>query len=505
MRKILILLSASLALTFPASSEITYEVQTDENSVDFSSTLSLECDTQCPVNRWTVGLSVPEFAEIQSVESHEGVVEGYEKDGRELRINTFHSQAVTEETVTVDYRVNNEAEQVFDGLYRRDISLPAFSGEGNKGVVSVNSLIAGGLTGGSEYMFEDNKLKYRGEGPQNARVVFGRGERTENFEFFPEEKDPGKAYEIATGTVGVRQKNERIPVVVLEDSRYDNELNEWSAGKFSGSVVFIRGGLEEEFTPVLAHEAVHAINDHWLGWHETDSVWFDEGTAQYVEGQVRREKLGGRRVPEVFGDEKSFTEQREDGRYEVTVPPRGDKEQLWAYYQDDMDFMKSWNKDHPERSFGYAYSELIVKKYVSDGNRLSELYQEISEFNFETDQEKWDVMSDKIDLEPCNYESRSEFNNCLERVNSYDYPIYSAVPTERAETEIEVGDQEILEQPSENESTLNESTGEVRNDQKLPSERAETGHADVQEETVFQKISSAINNFLFELTVAITG
>jgi len=41
-------------------------------------------------------------------------------------------------------------------------------------------------------------------------------------------------------------------------------------------------------------------------------------------------------------------------------------------------------------------------------------------------------------MTPCKYEDRQRFENCLDEINSYDYPVYSAQPQQDSSTELQI-------------------------------------------------------------------
>jgi hypothetical protein len=208
---------------------------------------------------------------------------------------------------------------------------------------------------------------------------------------------------------------------------YEDKVSEWSRGEYSGGVIRMRGGLEGDFAPVLAEETVHAFNEETLNFDNTSSTWLDEGIAGYTQAMVRKKLSGESKTRTLFGEERSYSERRDGSLYKITKPSKGDKQKLWQYYQDNMSFMKHWNPQKSEnRDFGYAYSELIIRNYVSQNNSIRKLYNQLNPQKIKNNEEKWRKYSEILDLKPCNYSSRKKFDSCLERINKYDYPVYYA-------------------------------------------------------------------------------
>lgn len=215
----------------------------------------------------------------------------------------------------------------------------------------------------------------------------------------------------------------------------------------------MRQDLGDEFLPVLTHETVHALNERKLNWDDTSSSYFEEGTSTYVEFLVQKKLYGDERIDrpprELFGEDVRFDPDPTDNYYN-TLPPKGDADVLWGYYQNDEDFMKQWNPfDSPPeyRSFGYAYSELVIKNHIVNANgSVRDLYSQIDvDREISDPEEKWSMFSEHVDLTPCKHETREEFDECLENINSYNYTVYSAEPSQTVEGNLDVRRLEVPE------------------------------------------------------------
>jgi hypothetical protein len=427
-----------------ASAEAFYEVDVGQDSYEVNSTVRTYCDNGpgddgCPVSGWTLTLRKPADSEILSVVSSAGEVKDYESYGDKVVVKTSHEEPTESETVRIRYRVNESAEEIVEGLYTRSISLPAFSGDENSGSFTVENLISADVDSNASQSITGESFSYEGSGPLRARIVFGNGSTTDHYEFFPERRNGSFAYSVAAGTLGQPSRS-RIAVGVMDSGVYNETVNSWSAGQyFKGSIV-LRNNSNTGFTPILAHETVHAVNEQKLDWN-TDSSWFDEGVAKHVEYLARKaDENSDARTRNLFGDPVTYVD-REDGlRYRLGS--KGVKENLWRYYSENRSFMKYWNSQSSNRDFGYAYSELVVKKYVVDGGNLRELYREIEGSSVKTDEQKWEFMSNHMDLTPCKFEEREKFNSCIEEVNSYDFKVYRAVPSPES-SELQVKELEV--------------------------------------------------------------
>lgn len=445
MRKYLAIFVLVLAFSAAASGEVFYEIDSGQDQVYMNTTIKLECTSNCPVNRWSLSWTKPPNSEILWINDSLGRIEDYEVQGEKILLTTNTGEKRNEEYVKIAFRIDESAEEIHDGLYKRKLSLPGFSGERTAGTVETENLVSGWTSFGFQTSYAENGMNFSGEGPLILRTKFGEGFETEYFEFFGDSREDVRlAYEIPVGTLGFYQQFEKFPVAVLPGEKYNRTVNRWSAGEYVGGVIRIREGLGEDFKPVLAHEVVHGLNDRELNWDSTSSSYFDEGTGKYVEFMVKK-KLG-HRTANLFGEPVTYTERKGSTLYQYTIPSKGDREDLWNYYQNDQEFMKTWNANMESvRGFGYAYSELVIRNYIARQNgSLRQLYRDLEVRNEIKDPEvKWSIYSDHMDMTPCKYDSRSRFEACLETINEYDYPVYSARPN-RSKTSLAI---ERLEVP----------------------------------------------------------
>lgn len=435
---------ALLLLVSPAAAEVQHQVYADTGKVFINSTVELTCSDDartCPVNSWRLTWSKPGAAEVVSIRDSLGRIQDYQVGDSTVSIDTNSGRARRNETVEIRLLLDKPAEEVHSGLYRRTVSLPGFSGERTTGFVTSPDLVSGRTSFGFDSSFTGEKMVFRGSGPVNVRIKSGKGFETRYFSFFGSRVNGTEtAYEVPVGTTGLVQGFRLFPVAVMEDGVYDSKVNEWSAGEYVGGAIQIRtpGSIGDRFLPVLAHEVVHGLNDRELNWDQTGSSYFDEGVAKYVEFLVHRKLYREHEVEEppreLFGEEVRYDPDPRDRSY-YTLPPKGDSDRLWSYYRDNLSFMKQWNAMDaaPEnREFGYAYAELVIRNYVANGGSIRELYDMVDVDREVSDpEEKWRIYSRHLDMKPCSYESRDRFQQCLEKVNSHDYPVYSASPDHR--------------------------------------------------------------------------
>lgn len=435
-----------------AAGEIQYEIELDEERMEMNTSIQMDCERTCSGVNWRL----LDNTQVLSVEDGTGELDYTVEDGT-LSIPGRRSFSTDSRTIRIHSMVEKEAEHIYRGLYRQSVSLPSFQGEKTTGFVKTENLISGRTAHGFESSFTGNELRFSGEGPANFRVNFGDGDQTRYYEFFGDkDQDEDEAYRLAVGTVQVVQEFERFPVAVMDRDSYENSVNSWSAGEYVSGSIRVKQGLGEDYLPVLAHETVHGLNDRFMKWDGTSSDYFDEGTASYVEFLMKKKLYSEEKIDigprELFGEEKRYRKTGERGTY-YRVSSQGDKDELWSYYQNDQEFMKNWNpRDFSEtRSFGYAYSHLVIRHYVMNNGSITDIYRSMEDNpRITRPEDKWGFFSNYMDMTPCKYESRERFESCLEDVNSYDYPVQMADPdVERGQLEIE-----RVELPERQESSM---------------------------------------------------
>jgi len=462
MRKLILAFSLLLLIGFTGAElqEVQYSVDADEDSAEINTSVYMSCDSTCTGLKW----SIPDNSEVLFVKNSRGEMEYEVVDGR-VDIPGSRARGRESETINIGTRMEEEADEIYEGLYQRTISIPSFQGVETTGFVRNENLISGRIGFGFDYSFSDEEMRFRGKGPTNVRIKFGEGQESRYFEFFGSKPDNTEsAYEVPIGVLGFQQRFARFPVAVMTGSNYDSAVNEWSSGEYVGGGIKIRepASIEDSFIPVLAHEVVHGLNDRRLNWDQTSSSYFDEGVSKYVESLMRKkmynEGESNRKPAELFGEEKQYRIKRDGQRYISTVPPKGDKEVLWNYYQNDRDLMKTWSafssSDPDIRSFGYAYSELIVANHVArDDGSIRDLYNNLEvDRKIESPEEKWSLFSEYLDMTPCKYDDRQRFEDCLEDINNHDFPIYSAQPQQGQSGTIQIDQLEVPKrtEPSSN-------------------------------------------------------
>lgn len=460
MRKLLPVLLLVFFIT-PIAAEVQHTMEVDESQVWKNTTVSLECDSSCPGLTWTLNTG----ENVLGVRDSGGELD-YSISGDTLSIPGRRFTDQDTRLVEIRSRFDREAEEIHSGLYKRTLRLSGFSGKQTSGTVRSRNLLSGWTGYGFEESFSSGEMRFQGSGPVNLRVKFGDGYDTRYFSFFGSQFTEAEvAYETAIGTTGKVQGFKRFPVAVMDDATYDRKVNEWSAGEYLSGAIQIRSpeAIESQFIPVLAHEVVHGLNDRLLDWDRTRSSYIDEGTGKYVEFLVQRKLYNEEEIDrppaELFGEQVRYDPDPSDRKY-YTISSKGDPDVLWSYYQEDRGFMKTWSAMESRqevRSFGYAYSELIVRNYVArmDGS-LRELYEKLEVDKKVSDPDvKWQIYSQSMDMTPCDYDSRERFEQCLDTINEYDYPVYSATP-ERDSGQLNITRLEIPNRTTQESSSLAE-------------------------------------------------
>lgn len=464
MKKYILILSfiCLIGLAGAEIQEVQYTIEAGEDRADINTSVYMTCDSVCTGLKW----SIPEDSQVLFVRNSRGQMD-YEINDNTLDIPGSRAGNRENETIKIGTVHQEDAEEVYSGLYQRRLSIPSFKGVDTTGFVQTSDLISGRVGFGFDHSFSEDEMRFKGSGPTNIRIKFGEGYTTSYFEFFGSEpENTDSAYEVPIGVLGFQQKFDRFPVAVMSEQDYDQEVNEWSSGEYVGGGIKIRKpeNIENDFLPVLAHEVVHGVNDRKLNWDQTSSSYFDEGVSKHVESLMRkkayREGETDRKNGNLFGSEKEYRVKKDGQRYVYTVPSKGDQDVLWNYYQEDRDFMKNWNAfegDEDTRSFGYAYSEFLIANYVSrqDGS-IRQLYNDL-EVNQKVNnpETKWSIFSDHLDMTPCKFEEREQFEQCIEEVNSYDYPVYSAKPSDDSSESLSI---DRLKVPNRTETSETEKT-----------------------------------------------
>lgn len=427
----------ALSISFAQASDVFYEVNDTSEGYNLSTTIQLECDEDsagCPTSRWSLSWDKPENSEVLLVENNYGEIDSYRTDNGLLTVESSEGSRTNNQTFRMVFKVEEDREGLGGSLERRPLNLPGYAGSKTSGKVRADDFLTASASSGTKTGLDNGSLAFESEGPLNLRLNFGDGEELAGYSYFANvplnETTSRMAYETALGVTSTKPKYNFYPVVIKSPEVYQAEHGLWSSGEYSEGVITIRDDLDDRTTAVLAHETVHAINHEAFEWSRSESAYIDEGLATYTEFLVNkrmyREELTDNMPPQLFGESIEYTERQGSDIIRYELPPQGDKEQLWHYYEENQSFMKQWHpKQEENREFGYAYSQLIIRNYVKNGGDLNTLYQEFKDIEreFGNEEDKWNTLDEVVDLEPCNYDSREQFDSCIKEINDYDYEI----------------------------------------------------------------------------------
>ena len=435
-------LLAFLAVTSTAAADrVHHEIDLDGDRIDRSVQIKLGCDTSCP-ETWELTWKLPENTEnVQAYNQGEEIDARREK--HRVKLESVPDGEEDSELFTLNYTHRIKPEEIHRGLYQHRFNLRSLENAETTASITAENLLTARTSYSSEASIAGEQLNISGRGPLNARIKYGDGNTTRHYEFFGE--NPGNvsiAFEASKGMTGAEITGNRIPVAVLPGQKFNRTVSNWSSGEYVGGSAKMREGLTQSFIPVLTHETVHALNDRVLSWDRTRGSIIEEGTASFIESLVHTRLYNQERIErppaELFGSKRRYDPDPGDNRYKV-VYPRGDTEKLWNYYQKNRSFMQTWNPfdSRPQnREFGYAYSELVVRHHIASTNQsLRGLYRELDPGREITDpQEKWQFLSEKIDLRPCEHSDREKFKACVEKARNHSYSFRTGETRENRST-----------------------------------------------------------------------
>jgi hypothetical protein len=425
MRKLLPVLLTFLFLS-TASAEIYHELEIEDGYIDANTSIELESEDK--VGYWNLEFKIPRDSKIERITDSIGQIDDYSLDGREISLTTNKGDPRGSEYLQINYKINRPPEEPVKGLKTYRLRFSGFKNTTTSGTVTEENLISGRVNHGFHTSYNESSMAFEGIGPVILNLNFGKGRKSKYFTYFGEGdriENDSLAYEIALGTVGHQQSFEKYPVGFSKDF----QGSEWIAGEYQNGRILMRP-QNKTIRPILTHEIVHGLNNQLLNWDKTDSTWFDEGVASHAESLMLAKIRGYDRTPNLFGDDVTYTE---NGKI-YSLGSKGDRDNLWNYYQNDLKFMKEWSAKEGNREFGYAYSELIIKNHLRNNNSIREIYSEVNpEGTVEDEEKKWNIYSKYLELKPCDYENRKKFEECLQNINDYEYKVETAEPVEKGE------------------------------------------------------------------------
>ena len=418
---VLILLLTSFFLS-PVSGFAEHSVDIEGENAYINSTLGFSSEEK--INYWRIFWEIPKDAEILSIRDTIGEIENYTVNGRSLKITTNKGEKRRNDTLEIRMKVKDVVREKYSPLKTATLSFSGFKGDETKCSVEVDGLISGSFSRNFEASFQGDEMFLKGKGPFNLKIAFSEeGTRYEHFVMFQDYNVSlaDKFYPYVVSVTGIKPPFDRFPVIVLPDSEYQDTVGNWSAGVYRrGGLIFIKKSEMESKTntSMLIHEAAHGFNEQVMRWDFTNSSYFDEGVAKYLEYLV--DKKLEIRQPEIFGESVLFEENGD--RYKL--PPRMKPEDLWDYYRLENDFMLDWNPRESNRNFGYAYSELMIRNYVLKNgyDSLHPVYKKLGKVSgtVRLPETKYKVIKNAMPggLKPCYYGDKEKLEKCLEKVNN---------------------------------------------------------------------------------------
>lgn len=415
----LILIIFTLFLIPQAKALTKYEAEIKNQTLYLNSTIELTSEEE--VNFWKLSWRLPENSTLLSIKDSLGEIENYEIYGNTLKLKTNQGERRKREVVKIKLK-SKSIDKTFKPLLSIDLSLSGFK----NGTTYFEFEEAGIISWYTSFKFQTSKnnslLKVLGKGPLNVKVFFSeKGRKSEHFVNFEDLNltKADKLYRIVLGVTGIQPDFDRFPVVVLPDKRYEKLGDPWSSGTYrKGGLILLRNSTmkTKRNLSVLIHETTHGFNAKALRWTDLEINWFDEGVAKFLEYLVNK-KLGVEQA-EIFGEKTYF---REKGK-KYYLKPRGKLEDLLSYYRSGKS-IKNWDPEEGTRKFGYAFSELIIRKYIMERgySSLRRGYEELLKLKqkVNTSQNANEIIVETFGLEltPCNFEETIE--TCLKKVNSW--------------------------------------------------------------------------------------
>ncbi len=181
MRKLILVFSLFLLVGLAAAElqEVQYSIDAGEDTAEINTSVYMSCDSTCTGLKW----SVPDDSEVLFVRNSRGEMEYEVADGT-VDIPGSRANGRENETIKIGTRMNKEADEIYEGLYQRTISIPSFQDVETTGFVHSENLISGRIGFGFDYSFSDEEMRFKGTGPTNVRIKFGEGQESRYFEFF---------------------------------------------------------------------------------------------------------------------------------------------------------------------------------------------------------------------------------------------------------------------------------------------------------------------------------
>lgn len=463
----------ALFILFTATGAATVSYDIDVGPETTTTNVSFELFANDSVNSWKAQWSVPSEADI--IEAHDslGPIDDIERDGNQASFETNQGDRRNTEVVTLVYEYPTEVESYQGTVRALGLQLSGFSDrypqydeERTQVEVTVPDPIIGTAeTFGFDHSRDERTARFQGEGPVNIDVTYGTSDdEYEHFLLVGEANlsRADAAYPLLTKITGHRPSFRTMAVVIMPDDEYDEREQSWSAGTYNrGGIITVRNSTvgKETFTGTVMHEAMHGFNQRQTDWAGDTAAVLDEGTAQYAEWLTNRQTNA--HISEIFGDETTWTgpcSEDSDDRCRFSLEARLTPDHLISYYEQGQNRMAGWKPSEggtavlagnqtSMRTFGYAYSELLVRNHArrNGPDSIRDIYEEMRGFETEAEgpEEYWDRVEELFgNVEPCRFRDRDEVRTCLANVNDMGADVPS-------DTSVEGGDQEVIFRPIE--------------------------------------------------------
>ncbi len=415
---IILLLSFSIA-----EASTFYNIRLKGNDVLLNTTLVLE--SKDPISIWEIVWSLPENSSVISVRDDIGEIKDYTISDKQITFSTHFKRSNTR-YVYIDSKIENAVSDEFKPIYSVELSLSGLPDTKTVVEAHLPNVISGYASFGFVETYNESLAKFEGVGPVGMKVYYSfSGEEYDNFIVFGDYDATllDQLYSIVPNVTGVKSPFEKFPLMILTDEEFDKKINDWAAGThLPGGLIVIRESTANgnSNVSIILHEVTHGHNAKIMSWDQTGIVWFDEGMGEFIEYLVNI--ILGVQQPSLFGKETVISE----GGKSFILLPKGDINDLWDYYQNDLDFMRFWNTKNPtRREFGYAFSELVIRDYVKTYGieSVKTVYQELAKVDHTVSSttEHNTIILDAMNynLKPCFSHNYDNFVACIEVINEF--------------------------------------------------------------------------------------
>ncbi len=414
-KKLCLCILLSLCFIFPINADTIHNISFTDNLVIVNSTLILKSEEK--IDYWSLRLDLPNNSKIIDLNDELNKID-YNFSNSKLSFKTNKKRAKSR---IVNLVFSKELEEKY-GL--KTINLNLFGFENDTTIVISQNV---------SYFFAPNSkteygeiIKAKKQGSINVKMIFGGN--TESKHYFTNSNLNLSSLEkylwVIEGITGIKVPV-KFGIVLLTDKKYNLELENWSAGTYRGGLIFIRNSLSKpDKTATILHETTHGFNSFALDWDNTNISWFDEGVACYVTTIMYR--LLNETRPEIFGEKIKWKEKRVIYTLESQYAP----EDLFNYYKNENWVLEWYPRKYSKykREFGYAYSELFIREYLSENcSNLHKVYAMLLKINksVENPGERNKLITKILgkEFKPCYSKNLEEIKNCTAKLNKMSFRI----------------------------------------------------------------------------------